>query len=87
MQDSTTEAETELRKELYELDSALELARQNPDSVFDLAALAAQRQEVQTQLDVLLPKDRWAIPHNRRLLQQKRILLSGLRLLHGRNRN
>lgn len=51
--DSLTEVE--LRKKLYELDSALDAARQEADSVSKLASLAAERQAVQVQLDLLLP--------------------------------
>jgi hypothetical protein len=50
--DSATEAD--LRKRLYELDSALDTARLEDDSVPKLAALAAARQEVLDQLDLLL---------------------------------
>ncbi len=51
--DSPTE--TQLRSQLYKLDSALDAARQESDSVPLLAALTAERQEVQDQLDLLLP--------------------------------
>ena len=44
-----------MRKKLYELDSAIDAARQESDAVPKLAALAVQRQEVQDQLDILLP--------------------------------
>ena len=50
-----TATEPDLRKELYQIDLALDTARNEADSVPRLAALAHERQEVQAQLDLLLP--------------------------------
>lgn len=60
--DSPTEVT--LRTRLYELDSAIDAARQEKDSVPKLASLAAQRQEVHDQLDILLPPGDMGYQHN-----------------------
>ena len=60
--DSPTEIT--LRKKLYELDSAIDAARQEKDSIPKLASLAAERQEVQDQLDILLPPGDMGYQHS-----------------------
>ncbi len=57
MDSFSAEHEAELRRQLFELDSAMDSARHDPDAAPSLGELAEQREQVKARIQALQPED------------------------------